>query len=148
MKLVIASRLVRRLCEACKLGYQPDPQVLRKLNLDPNKVTKLYQARTEPARDPKGEPMPCEFCQELHYKGRIGMFEVMVVDDAIKQAILRKASPTELRTLFRKNKGMLMQEAALEHVQSGITSVQEVRRVLQGPAPAGPGRPAASASPK
>src|SRR5882672_403142 len=53
LRMIIAARVVRRLCMACKVGYSPDPESLRKLNMDPNRVTQLFQARTQPLRDPK-----------------------------------------------------------------------------------------------
>lgn len=137
--LVISGRVLRLLCNACKIGYAPDPATLRKLNMDPDRVNKLYQARTQPIKDPKGNTILCEFCDELHYKGRTGFFEFFVIDEDAKQAVLAGASPTQLKMAFRKQRAKYLQEQALLLVEKGDTSVQEVLRVLkpegEGPKP-------------
>ncbi len=129
--LVISGRTLRVLCNACKIGYAPDPATLRKLNMDPDRVSKLYQARTQPLKDPKGNTILCEFCDELHYKGRTGFFELFVIDEDAKQAVLAGASPTQLKMAFRKQRAKYLQEQALLLVEKGDTSVQEVLRVLK-----------------
>jgi type II secretory ATPase GspE/PulE/Tfp pilus assembly ATPase PilB-like protein len=130
--LVISGRVLRKLCMACKVAYSPDPDTLRKLNMDPDRVDKLYQARTSPLTDQKGRPIPCEFCQDLRYKGRLGVFELFVIDDEVRKAIVAGASTKQLQTIFRKHRGKFLQEQALALVEAGDTSVQEVLRVLKG----------------
>jgi general secretion pathway protein E len=142
LNLIINGRVLRKLCSACKQAYTPEPEVLRKLNMDAAKVDKLYQARKEPIRDPKGNPIKCDFCNDLRYKGRTGMFELLVVDDAIKK-IATNGQSSELnagayKTAFRKQGGRYMQEVGLAMVEAGDTSVQEVLRVLKiGSEPSG-----------
>jgi type II secretory ATPase GspE/PulE/Tfp pilus assembly ATPase PilB-like protein len=132
LRMVIAGRVVRRLCMACKVGYAPDPESLRKLNMDPNRVTQLFQARTQPLRDPKGNPMTCDFCVDLRFKGRFGVFEVFSIDDEVRSAVLAGGTLNQLKTIFRKQRGRYLQEMALAQVEAGETSVQEVLRVLKG----------------
>lgn len=129
LKLVINGRVLRKLCMACKVAYSPDPATLKKLNMNPEKVTQLFQARTDPLRDPKGRPIPCDFCQDLHYKGRFGVFEFLIVDDDIRAAV---EANKPLNQAFRKQRGRYLQEEALSLVEQGETSVQEVLRVLKG----------------
>jgi len=131
LKLAIAGRVVRKLCMACKVGYRPDAGTLRKLNMDPEKVGQLFQARSSPLRDPKGNPLVCEFCHDLHYKGRVGVYELLVVNDDVRQAILGGEGSGALKTAFRKQRGRYLQEQALAQVEAGNTSVQEVLRVLR-----------------
>ncbi|HYE17817.1 MAG TPA: ATPase, T2SS/T4P/T4SS family [Tepidisphaeraceae bacterium] len=156
LKMVINGRVMRRLCNACKVGYTPDPDTVRKLNLDPARVSTLYQARTTPMKDDKGNPIPCEFCKELRYKGRFGVFEVLTVDDDVRQVVTSGGSVNQLKAIFRKQRGRFLQEMALMQVSEGETSVQEMLRVLRedgsGAAPAGGGggggaKPAAAAAP-
>jgi general secretion pathway protein E len=139
LKLIINGRVLRKLCTACKIGYTPDPNTLRKLGMNPDKSTTLFQARTEPLRDQKGNPVPCEFCKDLRFKGRTGVFEFFVIDDEAKEKIASGASVNELRAVFRKQRGRFLQEEALALVQKGETSVQEVLRVLKGGEAAGAG---------
>jgi len=131
LRLVVAGRLVRKLCPQCKLSFAPDPAQLRKLNLDPAQVTELFQARQEPMRDPKGNPIPCDFCQDLHYKGRLGVYEVLKVDEDLRAAIAAGASSKSVAHVFRKQKAYTMQDAGIAYVAAGETSLQEISRVLR-----------------
>jgi len=144
LRLIVAGRLLRRLCENCKVGYAPDPTLLKKLNMDPAKVSKLFQARTQPMRDPKGNPIPCEKCSDMAFKGRIGVFELLVISDNIRQLLLNNASDNEIKKAFREQKGRYLQEMALEYVESGETSVNEVQRVLKPAESSGGGNPLAA----
>jgi type II secretory ATPase GspE/PulE/Tfp pilus assembly ATPase PilB-like protein len=132
LKLIINQRVLRRLCNACKVGYTPDPNTLRKLGMNPDRSTTLYQARTQPLRDQKGNPVPCEFCKDLRFKGRTGVYEFFVIDDEARDQIAGGASGNQLRALFRKLRGRFLQEEALALVEKGETSVQEVLRVMKG----------------
>jgi type II secretory ATPase GspE/PulE/Tfp pilus assembly ATPase PilB-like protein len=143
LKMVIAGRLLRKLCVACKQGYTPDPQTLRKLGIDPANVEQLYQAPKQPPVDAKGNPLPCEFCNDLRYKGRTGIYEILIVDDEVRQVIINGGTPAQLKTAFRKQGGRYLQEAGLALVERGETSVQEVLRVLRSDASPGRQKPAA-----
>jgi general secretion pathway protein E len=129
--MIICGRVMRRLCAACKVGYTPDPQTLRRLNMDPDKVGKLYQARTQPMRDAKGNPIMCDFCKELYFKGRMGVYEIFLIDDDVRAVIEGGGSNNQLKAVFRKQRGKYLQEAALAQVEEGETSVQEVLRVMK-----------------
>ena len=131
LKLIINGRVLRKLCNACKVGYTPEPATLKKLGMNPEKSTTLYQARTQPLRDQKGNPVPCTFCNDLRFKGRVGVFEFFLVDDEAREQIAAGASPNQLRAAFRKTRGRFLQEEALGLVEKGETSVQEVLRVMK-----------------
>jgi type II secretory ATPase GspE/PulE/Tfp pilus assembly ATPase PilB-like protein len=148
LELVIAQRVLRKLCMACKLSYAPDPAVVRKLNLNPDKAATLFQARTQPLRDPKGNPVPCDFCLDLRYKGRVGVFETMVVDDDMRAVLAAGGSEAQIKAAFRKQRGRYLQEEGLALVESGDTSVQEVLRVLKVGTPDAAAAPAAAAAPQ
>ena len=132
LRMVIAGRLVRKLCPACKQPYQPDAETLRKLNLDHGRAQQFFQARTQPLVDQKGNPIACTFCQEMRYHGRTGVYEVMDVNDEVRQAIMANSSVNQLRALFRKMRGRFVQEYALTLVERGETSIQEVLRAMRG----------------
>jgi type II secretory ATPase GspE/PulE/Tfp pilus assembly ATPase PilB-like protein len=146
LKLIINQRVLRKLCNACKVGYAPDPNTLRKLGMNPDRSTTLYQARTEPLRDQKGNPVPCEFCKDMRFKGRIGIYEFFPIDDEARSQIAAGATGNQLRAVFRKQRGKFLQEEALGLVEQGVTSVQEVLRVMKGGGDAGaqPQEPAAA----
>ncbi|MGA2582726.1 MAG: ATPase, T2SS/T4P/T4SS family [Tepidisphaeraceae bacterium] len=154
LRLIISGRLVRRLCEACKIGYTPDPTQLRKLNMSPDSVGKLFAARKEPMRDAKGNPVPCEFCHDLGFKGRMGIYEFFIIDDEVRKIVAAGGSDAQLKQAFRKQRGRLLQEVALGQVQVGETSLEEVLRVLRvsdgppGAKPPGAGPAPAPAAPR
>ncbi|MEA2708113.1 MAG: hypothetical protein QOF78_714, partial [Phycisphaerales bacterium] len=131
LRMVITGKVMRRLCAACKAGYTPDPTTLRKLNMDPEKIERLYQARTQPMRDQKGNPIVCEFCKELYFKGRIGVYELFLIDEDVRAIVEAGGSLNQLKAAFRKQRGKYLQESALQQVESGETSVQEVLRVMK-----------------
>ena len=131
LRLVISGRLIRKLCEACKIAYVPEPDALRKMGMSPDKVEKLFQARREPLRDQKGNPIVCEFCGGLGFKGRTGVYEFFKVDDDVRQTLLANGSTKQLQAHFRRQKQRFLQEAALAKVEAGETSVDEVLRVLR-----------------
>jgi len=131
LRLVISGRVMRRLCNACKVAYAPDPDTVRKLNLDPAAVTNLFMPRKEPMRDQKGNPILCDFCKELRYKGRFGVFEILDVDKDVKQIVSGGGSVNQLKAVFRKQRARFLQEMALLQITEGETSVQEMVRVLR-----------------
>jgi type II secretory ATPase GspE/PulE/Tfp pilus assembly ATPase PilB-like protein len=131
LKMIIVGRLVRRLCSACKVGYTPDPNTLKKLNMNPDVVGKLYQARKEPMRDAKGNVVPCTFCNDLAFHGRFGIYEVMTIDDEIRSVIKAGGADAQIKQAQRKQRSRSLQEVALAQVQAGETSVEEVLRVLK-----------------
>lgn len=131
--MAISGRVVRKLCVQCKVGVNPAPDELKKMNLPPD--TTLYQERTEPMVDQKGNPVLCDTCQELRFKGRRGVYEVVIVDDEIKDAILAGGGTSQVRTLVRKQRMPFLQESALAAIQEGETSVREVQRVFSATEP-------------
>jgi len=147
LKAVIVGRLIRRLCSACKVGYTPDPNTLRKLNMNPDSVGKLYQARKEPMRDAKGNPVPCTFCNDLAFKGRFGIYEVMIIDDEIRKVIAAGGADSQIKQAQRGKRGRLLQEVALAQVQAGETSVEEVLRVLKHDSESGGSPPRSKSGP-
>jgi type II secretory ATPase GspE/PulE/Tfp pilus assembly ATPase PilB-like protein len=150
-RLVVNARLVRLLCNACKQEYSPDPDTLRKLNMSPDRVGSLFQARNTPLRDPKGNPLVCDFCKDIHFKGRIGVYEIMEVDDEVRQVLMAgrpEESVNRLKMLFKKQKRKYLQELAVALAIAGETSLQEVARVLKRGSERKPPPASASARPR
>ncbi|QDU70267.1 GspE/PulE family protein [Mucisphaera calidilacus] len=126
---VLHQRLVRRLCSTCRTAYKPDPAALKKLNIPADKVDKLYQASGQV--EVKGKARTCPACMGIGYRGRIGVFELMIYDDTAR-SLLRQGDFDNLRTHLRKQKLQYLQEAALAKVVSGETDIKEITRVLGG----------------
>ncbi len=132
---VVSTRLVRKLCEECKEAYQPNPQALQRLNLAAAGIKVFYRPPPPPERD---EDI-CPQCSGLGYYGRTGIFEVLIVNDAVRQAVAAGADPKQIRAVARTAGMVSLFEDGLRQVVRGVTSLQEITRVLN-PAGATPQR--------
>ncbi|MEM1098251.1 MAG: ATPase, T2SS/T4P/T4SS family [Planctomycetota bacterium] len=124
---VIAQRLVRRLCTTCRVPYRPDPAAIKKLNIPPDKVSTLYKASGKVLV--KDREQECPDCHGMGYRGRVGVFEVMPLDDTARKFIA-KGDHDQLRSHLRKQGMVYLQESALAKVAEGLTDIKEVQRVL------------------
>ncbi len=133
LKLIVSGRVMRVLCMACKQEYNPDPETLRKMNMSPDRVSKLYQARGpgNPMRDNRGNVVICNFCGGLGFKGRTGIYEVLSIDDEVRQTVLGCGSINQLKMLFKKQRRRYLQEIGVMRAMNGDTSLQEVARVMR-----------------
>lgn len=116
---VLAQRLIRKICRDCRQTYKPDPDEIDELGVpeawrrDPN--FKLFR--------PKG----CAACDYMGYKGRTGIYEILLVDDHVRELILNRAMAFEIRKYCRKAQNMLtLREEALIKAVQGVTSAEEV----------------------
>lgn len=124
---IICGRRVRKLCPNCRQPYRPDQGIIKKLNLPAERVGMLYRHSGQIRN--KGRLTPCPNCLGLGYKGREGVFEVMVFDDHARQLVVEEPLD-RLRAYVRKQKMLWLQEAALAKAFDGITSIREITRVL------------------
>jgi len=113
---VLAQRLVRRICEGCKVEVPPDPEVLTRLGLS--------QEELKGARLFKGTG--CARCSMTGYKGRYAIHELLVVDDEIRHAIVQGKSATELKELARRKGMRTLREDGVQKALQGITTLEEV----------------------
>jgi len=114
VNFIIAQRLVRKLCEYCKGEAKVD------LSLDPE--LKKYFSPNEKVYIPTG----CNRCNKTGFSGRIPIFEILVVNDEIKNALLRNASSFELKEIATKNGMKTLRESGFEKVKKGLTTIEEV----------------------
>jgi len=117
---VVAQRLVRRLCLSCRRQYTPDAETLRALNLTEAVAANVafYKAAG------------CEECNHTGYRGRMGIYEVMRVNDKIRRLIAQKASEDMIRDAAIAGGMITLGEDALAKVKSGTTSAEELFRVV------------------
>jgi type II secretory ATPase GspE/PulE/Tfp pilus assembly ATPase PilB-like protein len=114
---VLAQRLVRKLCQACKEAHTPTVNERRQMEKIVGGVETLYK--------PKG----CSRCRNLGFSGRIGIYELMVPDDAMIERISQGAPLAELREHARRLGMKTLRMDGMEKVKSGITTLDEVHRV-------------------
>jgi type II secretory ATPase GspE/PulE/Tfp pilus assembly ATPase PilB-like protein len=127
---VLNVRLVRKLCEKCKEAYPPPPEVLKQLGLPPGRIEALYRTPTQPI-NPKKPDEVCDQCNGVGYVGRTGIFELLIVDDHIRKVLTTAPKLENLRLVARKLKHRSLQEEGILLVARGVTSIQELLRVLK-----------------
>lgn len=121
---IMGQRLVRRLCSECRVPYKPSEELLKMLNLPAGKIDKFY-------RPPKDSEVQCPSCEGLGYRGRIGVYELLVITDEIRELIRDKGSATKIKKLARRNGMLSMKEEGLRLVIRGLTSIEELQRVVK-----------------
>jgi len=123
-------RLIRKLCEECKQGYQPNKELLRKFNLPADKAKVLYRPG-KVQYNKRGKPTTCEACQGTGFVGRTGVFETLIIDnDKIKQELAGLKSISDIDSILRRAKVRSLQEQMLKMSIEGITAINEMVRIL------------------
>ncbi|NLE37955.1 MAG: Flp pilus assembly complex ATPase component TadA [Pirellulaceae bacterium] len=121
---VLNQRLIRKLCETCKEAYEPTPQILQQLGIPAGRIQAFYRPPQEPEK-------VCPDCGGIGYRGRTAVFELMIVDDAIRRLVATGAKTDDIRLAARKAGMQNFQTEGLLLVAKGITSLQELTRVLK-----------------
>jgi type IV pilus assembly protein PilB len=118
---VISQRLLRLVCRHCREEYQPDPELLRGFRINP------AEARNFKFMRGRG----CRICRNTGYKGRTAIHEVLLVNDAIRDAILARKTSTEIRHIGRTAAGLIsLREDGIYKSLKGVTNLEEVMRVV------------------
>jgi type II secretory ATPase GspE/PulE/Tfp pilus assembly ATPase PilB-like protein len=132
----ISHRVLRKLCEKCKRGFAPQPALLEQLGIPPGRVATLYQRyepRPEDFVDKNGKPIPyqpCGACGGTGFVERTAVFELLIINDALREAIRNKTPAQALSNLARKHGHITMRDEAILLIARGTTSVDEIQRVL------------------
>jgi type IV pilus assembly protein PilB len=118
VNLIIAQRLVRRLCTQCKIEEQLPEKFLFKLNLIPDPNIKIFTARG------------CSQCTD-GYKGRTGIFEILTLTEEMKKIILQKNNALEIKEFAQKQGMQTLYLSALEKLKQGEISLLEMKRIIK-----------------
>ncbi len=116
LQLICAQRLVRRICNACKETMSVDSSVLRQAGFANQELEHI-----EPQ---KGRG--CDQCRGSGYKGRVGLYEVMEINEEIRKLILSRASVIEIREAAERNGMVTLRGSGLQKVRDGVTSLEQV----------------------
>ena len=116
--MVIAQRLVRKICPKCKEAYEVSPEVLEDLNIKPAEGEKVVFYRG----------LGCTNCANTGYKGRAAIYEVMVMNDEIRKMIIKRASGTDIKKIAIETGMITLREAGIRKVRAGGTSIEELLR--------------------
>ena len=115
---IVGQRLVRRICSNCKTAFEPDEAQLRDLRLTEEEIKgkKFYYGRG------------CSKCNGTGYRGRIGIFEIMVFNDEIRELIMNRASTNVLRVAAQKAGMGQLRDSGLAAIYDGITTIDEISK--------------------
>jgi len=116
---VLAQRLVRMICPECKEKYKPTQEELKDIGLTGNEEINFFKG--------KG----CAKCMNAGYKGRIAIYELMIVDDDMRNLIIAKVPADQIRKSALKSGMTALKSDGIEKVKQGMTTVEEVLRVTQ-----------------
>ena len=118
VEAIVAQRLVRRICDKCKVEYEPSEAELMELELRPSDVSGRTFFRGD----------GCDHCNGTGYKGRLALFEMMVLDDALRELVINQTSTAGLRAECRRRGMRTLRETGLLSIYDGRTTIDEVVR--------------------
>ncbi len=121
LEAVVAQRLLRTVCPDCRTSYRPEEEILMELG--------SHSERLAEATFHYGKG--CDRCHHTGYRGRTGVFEIMHLDDVIRDAILARGSTQEIREAAIRNGMRTLRESGVEALLAGRTTVEEVLRETQ-----------------
>jgi type IV pilus assembly protein PilB len=118
LEAILAQRLVRRICTNCREEVTPSAEILADLQLTSRDIAgrKFYRGRG------------CEHCNNTGYRGRTGLFELMIINDQLRDMIVRNASTDDLREAARGFGLITLRDAGMDAVYAGVTTAEEVIR--------------------
>jgi len=115
---VLAQRLVRKICQNCRTEFTPSQAIAMELGMTQAQAAqkKFYYGRG------------CDKCNNTGYKGRMGVYELLVMNEQLREMIMAETSLDEFRTACRKYGMKTLREAGLEAIHSGLTTIDEIIR--------------------
>jgi len=122
VRAVLAQRLIRRLCSNCKQPSELTDTELRALGIEPGQISEAQVMK----------PVGCEECRHIGYRGRMGIFEIFVIDDEVRHMINKRSPTFVLRQRARELGMRTLREDGVRKVLAGLTSAEEVISITVG----------------
>jgi type IV pilus assembly protein PilB len=119
LNAVLAQRLVRKICPKCKEIY-PVPENMRK-----------YVENISGEDEQLFHGVGCDYCRNSGYVGRVGIYEMLIVDDTFRDMINKDSSVSNMRRVFHESKQPSLFEDGIKKVKQGLTTIEEVLRVTE-----------------
>ena len=121
VEALIAQRLVRTICKACKEEYRPETEFLREVGFPETEIStaKFYRGRG------------CEECRFTGYKGRTGIYEILVMQENLRPLVIARTSSNTIKAAAIANGMKTLRDDGWVKVKAGMTTVEEVGRVTQ-----------------
>lgn len=133
LTVVVCMRRLRKLCPKCKVAYKPHPDLLRKLGLPPGRIAEIYRPfvyREGMVDEDEQEIEPCETCGGIGYFELTGIFEMLEVNEKMKQALTKQPKPETIKAIAQQSRQVAIRQEGALLIAQGITSVEELQRVL------------------
>jgi type IV pilus assembly protein PilB len=119
---VVAQRLARKLCDRCRQAYKPESQELIEAGLPEEYVTQVKEVF---------RPAGCPACANTGYRGRMGLYEVMGMSEEIERMTVERASSDSIRAVAIEQGMLTLREDGLDKAIRGLTSIEEIARVVK-----------------
>ncbi|MBU1061709.1 MAG: Flp pilus assembly complex ATPase component TadA [Candidatus Omnitrophica bacterium] len=119
LRVIVAQRLIRKLCAKCKEEYKPNETIISKLGIDTSKIKKSAFCK------PKG----CRQCLETGYSGRVAICEILSMSHSVRDLILNRARESEIKKVAREEGMRTLREDGITKMIGGVTSLEEILRV-------------------
>jgi type IV pilus assembly protein PilB len=116
--LILAQRLIRKVCVDCREAIKVHPQLLIDLGVPPDEV------KSFPTFKGKG----CPICSNTGYKGRVGLYEVMTMKEEVKELVLSRASTSEVKKEAIRLGMKTLRQSGIAKIREGVTTIEEVLR--------------------
>ncbi|MCA9298596.1 MAG: type II/IV secretion system protein, partial [Phycisphaerales bacterium] len=116
---VLAQRLARKLCESCKTMAEPSEEMAEFLAMQGIEAARVWT------------PVGCDRCRNTGYAGRVGIYELLTVDDSLRDIIARNPNVSEFRRLCIERGMVSLRTDGMEKVNRGMTTVQEIMRITE-----------------
>lgn len=131
---VVSMRVIRILCEQCKIGFQPPPALCHQLGLPPGRVAELFKPYIfQPGTldEEENEILPCPGCSGIGYRGRTGLFELLVMNDDLRKTIIATPRLDQIAAVAKQHGHISMQMEGVVLIAKGTTSIEELQRILK-----------------
>lgn len=131
---VLAMRLIRLLCNDCKIGFQPNPRMLQQLGLPQGRIAELFRPMVyKPGMvdENNNEIEPCASCSGIGYRGRTGLFEFLTINDELRAALASNPKMGNLAAIAKRHQHVSLQMEGIVMIAGGHTSIEELQRVLK-----------------
>jgi type II secretory ATPase GspE/PulE/Tfp pilus assembly ATPase PilB-like protein len=128
VNLIVAQRLVRKICTSCKVSEIKDIKDFG-FELSDEMVKKHLEKEKKGVRVYRGQG--CDLCRQTGYSGRVGVFEILTVSEKIKEAIVAKQDSDAIRDIAIEEGMQTMMDDGLEKVKVAMTTIEELLRVVK-----------------
>lgn len=131
LNVAMAQRLLRRLCQTCKAEYTPEEKDMAAIKNAVDTIPPKFPEHPDITNVKFYKPVGCPECKNIGYKGRIGIYEAILIDEEMTKLIVQKPGEAAIMAVAR-NQGMLtMQQDGVLKILKGITDLDELRRVVE-----------------